>query len=113
MSLVNVLFTLVRSGAPYALSPTELAASSMVSTAAVAQRLNRLDTAGLVRREPNPGDGRGRIVTLTAEGKAIADRALPSHLAAEEAFLAALDPAQRIQLNGLLDRLLGTTQHRR
>lgn len=108
----DVLFTLVRSGAPYSLSPTELAASSMVSAAAVAQRLNRLDGAGLVRREPNPVDGRGRIVTLTPEGKALAHRALPSHLAAEESFLAALDTAQRTQLNGLLDRLLGDAQHR-
>jgi DNA-binding MarR family transcriptional regulator len=103
----DVLFTLVRSGAPYSLSPTELAASSMVSTAAVAQRLNRLDAAGLVRREPSRVDGRGRVVTLTPEGKALADKALPSHLTAEEEFLAPLDAAERAQLNGLLDRLLG------
>jgi DNA-binding MarR family transcriptional regulator len=108
----DVLFTLVRSGAPYSLSPTELAASSMVTTAAVAQRLNRLEAAGLVHREPNPGDGRGRIVTLTSDGKALANRALPSHLAAEERFLAALDTAQRIQLNGLLDQLLSNLQLR-
>lgn len=102
----DVLFTLLRAGVPHALSPTELAASSMVSTAAVAQRLNRLVEAGLVSREPNPVDGRGRIVTLTAQGKKLANRALPSHVAAEENFLAALDATERTQLNALLDRLL-------
>jgi DNA-binding MarR family transcriptional regulator len=103
----DVLFTLLRAGEPHSLSPTELAASSMVSSAAIAQRLNRLDAARLVAREPNPGDGRGRIVTLTPEGKALATRALPSHLAAEDRFLTSLDATQRAQLNSLLDRLLG------
>jgi DNA-binding MarR family transcriptional regulator len=109
----DVLFTLLRAGEPHSLSPTELAASSMVSSAAIAQRLNRLDAAGLVAREPNPGDGRGRIVTLTPEGKALATRALPSHLAAEERFLTSLDATQRAQLNSLLDRLLGDAYRNR
>lgn len=109
----DVLFTLVRSGAPYSLSPSALAASSMVTTAAVAQRLNRLDAAGLIRRKPNPDDARGRIVTLTPEGKALADRALLTHLAAEESFLAPLDSDQRARLSELLDRLLGDGSARR
>ncbi len=102
----DVLFTLVRSGAPYALSPSSLTRSSMVSSAAVAQRLNRLVAAGLVARGPDTKDGRGTIVTLTPEGKKLADRALPSHLESEEQFLAPLNDQERTQLVGLLDRIL-------
>lgn len=102
----DVLFTLVRSGAPYALSPSTLAASSMVSTAAVAQRLNRLVAAGLVTRAPDPNDGRGTVVTLTSAGKQLANRALPSHLQAEERLLASLSATDRADLAALLELVL-------
>ena len=39
------------------------------------QVLRVLDTKGLVRREPNPTDGRARALTLTPERAAPADRA--------------------------------------
>lgn len=102
----DVLFTLVRSGEPHALTPTELTESSMVSSAAVAQRLNRLSAAGLVRRTPNARDGRGTIVTLTEKGRRVADDALPSHIAAEERLLTPLTLAEREQLAALLERML-------
>ncbi|WP_309617409.1 MarR family transcriptional regulator [Salinibacterium sp.] len=105
----DVLFTLVRSGAPHALSPSALAASSMVSTAAVAQRVNRLVAAGLVTRKPDPRDGRGTVVSLTAAGKHLADRALPSHLQAEERLLVSLSAADRAHLAALLEKVLTAT----
>ncbi|CAD6001710.1 MarR family winged helix-turn-helix transcriptional regulator [Agreia sp. COWG] len=108
---VDVLFTLLRSGSPHALTPSTLARSSMVTTSVVAQRLNRLASAGLVRRDPDPDDGRGTIVTLTAEGIQVANELIEPHLRAEERFLGALDGKQRQQLCELLD-LLGDRENR-
>ena len=37
--------------------------------------LDRLEAAGLVRREPNPRDGRGTLAVITDEGRKVADKA--------------------------------------
>ena len=42
-STFDVLATLLRSGRPYSLTPAALARDAMVSTSAVAQRLNKLE----------------------------------------------------------------------
>ena len=104
----DVLATLRRSGAPYTLSPSELTASTMVTSAAIAQRLNRLEERGLVARTKNSADGRGKRVRLTADGLALIDRALPDHLETEERILAGLSPQEREVLAGLLARIEGT-----
>ena len=101
----DVLATLTRQGPPYRLTPAELAADSMITSSAVAQRLNRLETLGFVTREPNPSDGRGKLVQLTAAGRALLDRVLPEHLATEEFLLAPLAAGERATLAGLLARL--------
>ncbi|WP_022928100.1 MarR family winged helix-turn-helix transcriptional regulator [Patulibacter americanus] len=102
----DVLATLRRAGPPYALSPTALTRSSMVTSGAISQRLDRLEARGLVVRRPRPTDGRGTDVALTDEGKALVDRALPDHLATEERLLAALSDEQRAELATLLSALL-------
>ncbi len=101
----DVLATLRRSGAPYTLSPSELTASTMVTSAAIAQRLNRLEERGLVSRTKNSSDGRGKKVALTADGLALVERALPDHLATEESILAGLSSEERKALAGLLARI--------
>ena len=101
----DVLATLTRQGPPYRLTPAELAADSMITSSAVAQRLNRLETLGFVTREANPSDGRGKLVQLTTAGRALLDRVLPEHLATEEFLLAPLAAGGRATLAGLLARL--------
>jgi DNA-binding MarR family transcriptional regulator len=91
-SSFDVLATLRRSGR---LTPAELMRSSMVTSGAVTQRLDRLEERGLVTRTPNSADGRGVHVDLTADGRALIDQALPSHVATEERLLAALSANQR------------------
>ncbi|GAA3395079.1 MarR family winged helix-turn-helix transcriptional regulator [Cryptosporangium minutisporangium] len=102
----DVLATLLRNGPPHRLTPAALAADSMITSSAVAQRLNRLEARGLVARAPNPEDGRGSLVTLTPAGKAAVEETLPDHLATEEELLADLSPAERTVLADLLARLL-------
>jgi DNA-binding MarR family transcriptional regulator len=104
-STFDVLATLRRQGAPYRLAPAALAQESMITTSAVAQRLNRLEALGFVTRLPRPEDGRGELVELTTSGRELVDRVLPDHLATEEALLAPLDARERRTLAGLLARL--------
>ena len=104
-SSFDVLATLLRSGAPYRISPMELAREAMISTSAVAQRLNRLESRGLVAREANPNDGRGTLVVLTDTGKVMIEKALPDHLETERAILSTLSRAEQSTLAILLGRI--------
>lgn len=98
----DVLATLRRAGDPFELSPNELAAWTMVTSGAVTKRVDRLAAAGLVERERASHDGRGRIVRLTDEGRALIDSAVEAHLANESALLAPLRESERVHLATLL-----------
>ena len=102
----DVLFTLRRSGPPFRLSPTELARRTLVTTGTMTNRLDRLESRGLVRRLPDPDDGRGLAVELTEAGVAVVDDALPGHVAALEETFAALSDRERAQLVRLTRKLL-------
>jgi DNA-binding MarR family transcriptional regulator len=58
----DVLATLRRTGAPYRLTPGELSRSTMVTTGGMTKRLDRLEAAGLIRRELDPTDRRGKLM---------------------------------------------------
>ncbi|MFJ4879538.1 MarR family winged helix-turn-helix transcriptional regulator [Streptomyces sp. NPDC088745] len=102
----DVLATLRRNGPGTPLTPAELMASAMVTSGAVTQRLDRLQSRGLITRTPSPTDGRVVHVALTEEGLALVETALPDHLATETRVLAALSPAEQEQLSLLLRTLL-------
>ena len=101
----DVLATLRRSGAPFRLTPTQLQQSSMVTSSAIAQRLNRLEARGLIRREPSTLDGRVIDVGLTDEGLRLIEDALPDHLMNERQLLSKLSISKRKQLASLLSEL--------
>ncbi|GAA1671062.1 MarR family transcriptional regulator [Kribbella yunnanensis] len=102
----DVLATLRRSNSEHRLTPAGLMRSSMVTSGAITQRLDRLEARGLVTRTPSETDGRGVQVTLTAEGLRLIDDVLPGHLQTEETLLAALSKAEREQLADTLRTLL-------
>ena len=106
----DVLATLRRSGAPYRLTPGELSRSTMVTSGGMTKRLDRLEEQGLIRREPDPRDRRGRLIALTDEGGAVIDRAVEAHVENEHRLLAELPPAKRKQLAALLGELLDTLE---
>jgi len=101
----DVLATLLRSGAPHRIAPAVLARDAMVTSSAVAQRLNKLEARGLIAREANPADGRGTLVALTEAGKALVEQALPDHVETERAITDALSRDEQALLAGLLQRL--------
>ena len=102
----DVLATLRRSGPPYRLTPGELSRSTMVTTGGMTKRLDRLESQGLIRREPDPRDRRGRLIALTDEGGALVDRAVEAHVQNEQRLLAGLPAAKRRELSALLRELL-------
>ncbi len=100
----DVLATLRRSGG--VLAPGALTRSTMVTSGAITQRLDRLEARGLVTRSRNTADGRGVHVRLTAAGCALIDATLPDHVATEHRLLASLSDAQRAALVDALRTLL-------
>jgi hypothetical protein len=75
-------------------------------------RLDGLEAMGLVERQPDPNDRRGRLVALTDRGRELVDAAVIDHLENEERLLGALDADEREQLAGLLRKLLLSTPFR-
>jgi DNA-binding MarR family transcriptional regulator len=100
----DVLVTLRRHGAPYELTPSELGASTMVTSSAVTKRIDRLERGGLVTRTVSEADARSRRIRLTEEGLALVDRMMGRHVANEQRLVEGLTPAERTQLAGLLRR---------
>src|SRR5690348_17161572 len=52
----DVLATLRRSGPPYRLRATDFAGALMLTSSGTTKRLDRLESAGLIRREADPED---------------------------------------------------------
>ena len=102
----DVLNTLRRRGEAQGSKPSDLAASSLITTGAMTVRLDRLQRAGLIRRTPDPADGRGVRVRLTARGERLAEQALQAVIAADEAFLQPLHQRGRDQVAQALKQLL-------
>src|SRR4051794_8662035 len=94
----DVLATLRRAGPPYRLRPCELTGALMLTSSGTTKRLDRLEQAGLVRREPDPGDRRGVGITLTDAGRELMDRVTEAHLANERRLLEALSEGDQRRL---------------
>lgn len=110
----DVLATLrrtVRTGK--ALTPTDLAATCMLSSAAMTNRIDRLEEAGLVTRERDGVDRRAVLVRLSPDGRALIDRALVVHLSNEAEMISVLTPGDQRVLADLLRRLLVPIERRR
>jgi DNA-binding MarR family transcriptional regulator len=101
----DILATLRRQGAPFKLRPTDLTAAVMITSGGITKRLDKLEAAGLITREPDPSDRRGTLIALTEEGLERIDAVTGPHLANEARLLAALSGQERDQLAALLRKL--------
>ncbi len=102
----DLLAALRRAGKPFELNPTQLMATTMLSSGGMTKRLDRLEDAGLVERRPDPSDRRGTLVGLTRKGQAIVDAALVTHVGNEDLLLEPLSASERLTLDALLRKLL-------
>lgn len=91
----DVLATLRRRQGRTGINPSTLQGSVMISSGGMTKRLDRLESAGLLRRKPDPDDRRGVIVQLTRTGRRRIDAALVSLLEQErDDVVAALPSAE-------------------
>lgn len=106
----DMLATLRRSGAPYQLTAGQLVSSMMITSGAVTNRIDRLESRGLIRRERDPHDGRVVRVTLTEAGLETIDAALPDHATNELDMIGVLEPEERETLIALLSKLTSSLE---
>jgi DNA-binding MarR family transcriptional regulator len=102
----DVLATLLRCGPPYRLRPTELYRSLMISSGGLTDRLNRLQSAGLIQRVTADGDARSLPVQLTREGRRRAEAAFRKDMELESRLLSSLSSADLKSLDALLRKLV-------
>ncbi|HVN13747.1 MAG TPA: MarR family transcriptional regulator [Kineosporiaceae bacterium] len=104
----DVLAALRRAGAPYQLSPGQLTAETLVTSGTMTNRIDRLEARALVRRRPDPADGRGVLVRLTDAGRELVDMSLEDLLGRERTLLAGLGSQDAATLSAQLRRLVAS-----
>lgn len=84
----------------------DLASGAFLSKSGLTQAVTAMEEAGLVAREPVPGDRRGAYATITAAGCRAFRRAAPVHLRGlQEHFGAHLTPEEARQIVRGLNRV--------
>jgi DNA-binding MarR family transcriptional regulator len=89
------------------LRPLELEHRTLLAQYNASRLIDRMEKAGLVERLPHPEDGRGQLVAITAEGRALQKRiwkvygpAIAKHVGEK------LRPAEAAELARLLQKLM-------
>jgi DNA-binding MarR family transcriptional regulator len=77
----------------------------MLTSSGTTKRLDRLERAGLIARQPDPADRRSTLIALTDAGRELVDTATAAHLANERRILAGLTAAEQGRLADLLRKL--------
>jgi DNA-binding MarR family transcriptional regulator len=90
------------------LRPLELERRTLLAQYNASRLIDRMEKAGLVKREAHPEDGRGQLVAITSEGRAMQKRmwrvygpAIAEHVGDK------LRPAEATELARLLAKLIG------
>jgi DNA-binding MarR family transcriptional regulator len=106
----GVLSPLRRAGAPFELTPTELARHKMITSGGMTAALDRLEKKGMIVRVPNPHDRRGSLVRLTDLGREVIDASMELHAEVEHMLVASLDEQEAADLQRILRKLLIATE---
>jgi len=86
---------------------SELADQVLLSRSGMTRRIDRLETAGLVRRDECAADRRGSYATITPDGLERVRSAGPTHLRGiEEHFIAKLSPAELEAIRAALSKIM-------
>jgi DNA-binding MarR family transcriptional regulator len=84
----------------------ELASSLTISRGGLTKLADRLENAGLIRREPADTDGRGLYAVLTAEGNTLLRRMWPVYSRAlRESFVSAISNEEAALIAAALNRI--------
>jgi DNA-binding MarR family transcriptional regulator len=74
----DMLATLRRRAIRKPIKIRDLQLSLMLSSGGMTKRLDRLESAGLLERLPDPNDRRGTLITLSPRGLELIDEAVPA-----------------------------------
>lgn len=89
----------------------ELARAVVLSRSGLTRLVDRLERAGLLRREPDPADRRGSFAILTDKGAAMRERMWPVYARGiAEHFGKYLNDEEVDALTGVLERVLGAAR---
>ena len=102
----DVLATLRRSGAPYALTPSQLMDWTMVTSGTMTNRLDRLEAKGLIERVRSDRDARSVTVRLTEKGLALIEDCVTEHVANQHRLTGALNAEEQEEMDRLLAKWL-------
>lgn len=87
---------------------SELAVLMGSTKSRLSHQVGRLEDAGVVRRVRDPEDKRGVITELTEEGKALLEKAAPTHVeGVREHLIDLLSPEEQATIAAAFDRVLG------
>lgn len=103
---MRVLFALRRSGPTYALRPTELFRSLLVTSGAITKQVDRLVASNHVDRQPGPKKSGGFLIHLTQKGFEAADAALNALADSSVVSHSALTSDERKTLLPLIEKVL-------
>ncbi|MGP3534674.1 MarR family winged helix-turn-helix transcriptional regulator [Microbacterium sp. RD1] len=101
----DVLAALRRADEPHEMSPAQLIEATMIGSAAMTNRLEKLTARGFIERRPHEYDRRSILVRLTPEGAERVDAAMTELARREGEELQVLSRADQAALSRIL-RLL-------
>jgi DNA-binding MarR family transcriptional regulator len=90
------------------LSAGQLVESSMVSPSSMTNRIDRLESKGLVTRQLDPANRRSVQIELTLKGRTLVDEVMAAHAADEAKLISGLGQTNQLRLAALLRTLLIT-----
>jgi DNA-binding MarR family transcriptional regulator len=91
--------------------PSELAAHAGVTRQAITKLVDELERLDLVRRNPDPDDGRGVIVSYTDRGRVALAIARKRMLALERGYAAQVGADRWAEVRSTLETLFGDDPH--
>lgn len=102
----DVLLELDR-GPEVGMRPFELERRLLLPQYGLSRLIDRIEAAGYVQRRPFEGDGRGQVILITQEGRALRRQIWPVYAEAiKQAVEAKLSDAEARTLSDLLGKLL-------
>jgi DNA-binding MarR family transcriptional regulator len=91
--------------------PSDLAAHADVTRQAITKLVDELELLDLVRRDPDPDDGRGVIVRYTDRGRAVLGIARKRMLTLERSWAAQVGADRWAEVRSTLETLFGDDPH--
>ena len=85
---------------------SELASSIVLSPSGLSKLLDRMETSGLIRRDPDPDDARSTFAAITPKGRSLVKKARRSHHALlQQTFGDALSDRDVADLTRIMGRI--------